>query len=175
MRRFQIGFVWRLFRFLVLLSGNVRIRLCHRLAAVACCAAPSSPRTRHPPGLRHPPFGLRHPPSAIRHPPSAIRHSPVWRPSPNQRPNGGIAKPSPNEAPLGLTDHWALATGHYFLATRHSPCQSTHTPRAALPLRRRAGLLLTLQCQRPSALSQHTEFTTELPESRERLWNLLSF
>ncbi|MGZ3319144.1 MAG: hypothetical protein ACXU95_17875, partial [Isosphaeraceae bacterium] len=27
----------------------------------------------------------------------------------------------------------------------------------------------------PSALSQHTEFTTELPESRERLWNLLSF
>src|SRR5271157_1263534 len=97
------------------------------------------------------------------------------RPSPNQRPNGGIAKPSPNEAPLGFTDHWALATGHYFLATRHSPCQSTHTPRAALPLRRRAGLLLTPQCQRPSALSQHTEFTTELPESRERLWNLLSF
>ena len=172
MRRFQIGFVWRFFRFLVLLSGNVRIRLCHRLAAVACCAATQA----HLVLVIRPASAIRHLASAIRHPPpSAIRHSPVWRPSPNQRPNGGIAKPSPNEAPLGFTDHWALATGHYFLATRHSPCQSTHTPRAALPLRRRAGLLLTPQCQRPSALSQHTEFTTELPESRERLWNLLSF
>src|SRR5271165_6900379 len=28
---------------------------------------PSSPHTRHPPGIRHPPFGLRHPPLATRH------------------------------------------------------------------------------------------------------------
>src|SRR5271157_1664377 len=53
-------------------------------------------------------------------------------------------------------------------------CQTPLAPRAALLLRRRAGLLLTLNCQRPSALSRHTEFTTELPESCERLWNLAS-
>jgi len=35
-------------------------------------------------------------------------------------------------------------------------CQTPLTPRAALPLRRRACLLLTPNCQRPSALSQHT-------------------
>jgi len=53
-------------------------------------------------------------------------------------------------------------------------CQTPLAPRAALPLRRRAGLLLTPNCQKPSALSRHTEFTTELPESCERLWNLAS-
>src|SRR5208337_2310916 len=48
-------------------------------------------------------------------------------------------------------------------------CQTPLTPRAALPLRRRAGLLLTPNCQRPSALSRHTEFTTESPDSCECL------
>ncbi len=45
------------------------------------------------------------------------------------------------------------------------------TPRAALPLLQRAGLLLTPNCQRLFALSRHIEFTTALPESCERLWN----
>jgi len=47
-------------------------------------------------------------------------------------------------------------------------CQTPLTPRAAFPLRQRAGLLLTSNCQRPPALSRHTEFTTGLPESCER-------
>ena len=51
------------FRFPVLLSGNVRIRLCHRLAAVACCAATQA----------HPVLVIR--PSSAQPPPSATRHS----------------------------------------------------------------------------------------------------
>src|SRR5271157_354612 len=47
-------------------------------------------------------------------------------------------------------------------------CQTPLTPRAAFPLRQHAGLLLTPNCQRPPALSRHTEFTTGLPESCER-------
>ena len=48
-------------------------------SARCCCllrSHPSSPRTRHPTGLRHPPFGLRHPPSAICHSPPAT-HPPA--------------------------------------------------------------------------------------------------
>ena len=48
-------------------------------------------------------------------------------------------------------------------------CQSTHPPRAALPPVRRAGLLLTPNCQRLFARSRHTEFTTRSLESCERL------
>src|SRR5271157_1394633 len=43
--------------------------------ARCCClprSHPSSPRTRHPPGLRHPPL-------ATRHSPLATRHSPLFR------------------------------------------------------------------------------------------------
>ena len=69
LRRFQIGFVWRLFRFPVHLSGNVRIRLCHRLAAVPCYAATQA----------HPVLVIRHLASVIRHLASAIRHSPLFR------------------------------------------------------------------------------------------------
>src|SRR5271157_6611213 len=47
-------------------------------------------------------------------------------------------------------------------------CQTPLTPRATLQPRRRAGMLLTPNCQRRSALSRHTEFTTGLPESCER-------
>src|SRR5271165_5146345 len=71
MRRFQIGFVWRLFRFPVLLSGNVRMRLCHRLAAVACYAATQA----HPVFVIRPASAIWPPPSAIRHLPLATRHS----------------------------------------------------------------------------------------------------
>jgi len=42
------------------------------------------------------------------------------------------------------------------------------TPRAASQLGRRAGLFLTPNYQRSSALSRHTEFTTRLPETSER-------
>jgi len=72
LRRFQIGFVWRLFRFLVHLSGNVRIRLCNRLAAVPCYAATQP----------HPVLVIRHLASVIRHLPLATlpaapaRHAP---------------------------------------------------------------------------------------------------
>ena len=92
MRRFQIGFVWRLFRFPVLLSGNVRMRLCHRLAAVACYAATQA----HPVIVIRPASAIWPPPSAIRHPPSAICHLPP------------------------ATRHSPLATRHSPLATRHS-------------------------------------------------------
>ena len=53
-----------LFRFLVLLSGNVWMRLCHRLAAVAYYAATQA----------HPVLVIR-PASAICHSPLATRHS----------------------------------------------------------------------------------------------------
>src|SRR5271157_5462941 len=65
LRRFQIGFVWRFFRFLDVLSVNVRIRPCHRFAAVACYAATQA----------HPVLVIRHLASAIRHMPLAIHHS----------------------------------------------------------------------------------------------------
>src|SRR5208282_904992 len=68
LRRFQIGFVWRLFQLLVFLSMNVRIRLCQRPAAVACHAATQA----------HPVLVIR-PASAIRHPPLATRYPPLFR------------------------------------------------------------------------------------------------
>src|SRR5208337_2251318 len=70
-----------------------------------------------------------------------------------------------------FTGHWPLATLLPLPATipSHSPCQSKHTPRAALPPGRREDLLLTPNCQRPSARSPHTEFTTESPDSCECL------
>ncbi len=64
LRRFQIGFVWRFFRFLDVLSVNVRIRPCHRFAAVACYAATQA----------HPVLVIR-PASATCHSPVATRHS----------------------------------------------------------------------------------------------------
>ena len=42
-----------------------------------------------------------------------------------------------------------------------SACQRIHTPCAALPLGRRAGLRHTPNCQRSSARSRHAEFTTQ--------------
>jgi len=53
-------------------------------------------------------------------------------------------------------------------------CQRTYTPRAALPPGRRAGLRFTPDCQRPSARSRHTEFTTGSAEACEGLSNLVS-
>ena len=111
MRRFQIGFVWCLFRFLVLLIGTVRIHLCHRLAAVTCYA-PTQAYTV----LVIRPF------SAIRHSPSAIRHS-----------SGGTrwtrvvqfpGLPVLFRAPAFMTAtqvHLAQANHHGALATCHPP------------------------------------------------------
>jgi len=110
LRRFQIGFVWRLFRFLVLLSGNVRIRLCHRLAAVACCAATQA----HLVLVIRPASAIRHLASAIRHPPSATRQSGGPR-----RTNGPTAG---SRNPRRTKHHWdSLTTGHWQLATIFSP------------------------------------------------------
>jgi len=53
-------------------------------------------------------------------------------------------------------------------------CHSAHTPRAALPPGRRAGLLLAPNWQRPSARSRHTDFTTRLPHSCVRLRKVVS-
>jgi len=77
--RFQFGFVWRLLRFLVLLSEKIRIRLCHRLAALACYVAtqahPVLVIRPHPPStIWHPASAICHPPVGIRYPPSTFRH-----------------------------------------------------------------------------------------------------
>ncbi len=65
-------------------------------SARCCCllpSHPSSPRTRHPSGMRHPPFGIRHPPSAIRHPPLFRRH-----PLDTRCPVSGSAGPIPRQS-----------------------------------------------------------------------------
>ncbi len=96
-------------------------------SAGCCCllrSYPSSPRTRHPPGLRHPPFGLRHPPSATRQ-------------SGGPRRTNGPTAGSRN--PRRTKHHWdSLTTGHWQLATIFSPL-ATHRVKAhthrALPFR----------------------------------------
>ena len=125
MRRFQIGFVWRLFRFPVLLSGNVWMRLCHRLAAVACYAATQA----HPVFVIRPASAIWPPPSAICHLPSAICHSP-----PATRHSSGGTRwtrvvqfpglPVLFRAPAFMTAtqvHLAQANHHGALATCHPP------------------------------------------------------
>jgi len=109
--RFQIGFVWRFYRFLVLLSGNVWMRLCHRLAAVAYYAATQA----------HPVLVIR-PASATCHSPVATRHS-----------SGGTrwtrvvqfpGLPVLFRAPAFMTAtqvHLAQANHHGALATCHPP------------------------------------------------------
>jgi len=60
-----------------------RERLDAPVPSARCCCLlrshPSSPRNRHPPGLRHLASAIRHPPSAICHSPPATRHPPLFR------------------------------------------------------------------------------------------------
>ena len=89
-------------------------------SARCCCllrSHPSSPRNRHPPGLRHLASAIRHLPLATRHPPLFRRHPLDTRCSVS-----GSACPIPPPAFMTATQvHLAQANHHGALATCHPP------------------------------------------------------
>src|SRR5271165_4317860 len=89
-------------------------------SARCCCllrSHPSSPRIRHPPGLRHLASAIRHLPLATRHPPLFRRHPLDTRCSVS-----GSACPILRPAFMTATQvHLAQANHHGALATCHPP------------------------------------------------------